>query len=128
VTSLKQEAGLDIDFLLMASQSVFDTLGQERIKDRAWEIINDEWNQQIFSPEEAITLHQVCGKVAEHLMRETIKERDDKGLEASTNISIVMISFQKLEDYYSQAREQQEMMLMLKEHQELLTQQQIIQH
>lgn len=46
-------------------------------------------------------MHQVCGKVAEHLMRETIKEREDKGLEASTNISIVMISFQKLEHYYS---------------------------
>ena len=95
---------------------MFDTLGQERIKDRAWEIINDEWNQQIFSPEEAITLHQVCGKVSEHLMRETIKERDEKGLEAFTNISIVMISFQKLEQYYAQAQEQQQMMLMLKEH------------
>lgn len=34
-------------------------------------------------------------------MRETIKEREEKGLEASTNISIVMISFQKLEHYYS---------------------------
>jgi hypothetical protein len=44
VTSLKHEAGLDIDFMLMASQSVFDTLGQEKVKDMTWEIINEEWN------------------------------------------------------------------------------------
>ena len=45
MTSLKQGAGLEIEFILMASQIVFDTLGQEKIKDKAWEIINEEWNQ-----------------------------------------------------------------------------------
>jgi len=45
VTSLKQGAGLEIEFLLMASQIVFDTLGQEKIRDKAWDIINEELSQ-----------------------------------------------------------------------------------
>ena len=57
VTTLKKDAGTDIDFILIASQLTFDTLGQEKIKDRAWEIINEEWNQQIFCPDEAMTIH-----------------------------------------------------------------------
>ena len=42
VTALKKDAALDIDFIIIASQAAFDIIGQERIKDKIWSIINEQ--------------------------------------------------------------------------------------
>lgn len=94
LTSLKKDAAMEIDFIIIASQSAFDLLGLEKVRDRIWGIINEQKLMYIANSEEALNLHQVCGKVAEDLMKDAIREKTDG------NISVIMIAFKQLEDYY----------------------------
>lgn len=91
VTTLKHDAALDIEFVLIASQFTFDNLGLERVKDRVWSIINEQRRLYIsgmVDEDEVLTLHQVCGKVAEELMKDAIRLKNGGG-----NISVIMIAF-----------------------------------
>lgn len=95
VTSLKKDAANDIEFILIASQTAFDLVGQENINNRVWSIIKESKNSNIFSSEsDQVSLHQVCGKVAEEIMKDAIREK------LNGNISVIMIAFKKLEEFY----------------------------
>lgn len=40
MTTLKKDAINEIDFILIASSAAFELVGQERIKDKIWDIIH----------------------------------------------------------------------------------------
>ena len=72
------------------------------MRNLAWKIIHEEWNRHIVDPIEALSIHQVCGKISEQLIKDTMKESKFFN---QKNISIIMIAFNKLDRFFSEALE-----------------------
>lgn len=87
-----RNGGLDLDFVVIGSDGIFDKLSNEQIGETVWSVVREHQGNNNY------TLHEICGRAADEILREAAK------LKSMDNISIIVIAFKRLQDYIDKVR------------------------
>lgn len=79
---------------MLASDGIFDKLKNQDVNSIVWNTIKEH------QLDKNMSLHAICGKAADQILREAAR------LRTLDNISVVILGFQKLQDYLDNVRSQ----------------------